>query len=176
MRVAPGATGGLAGGAGLGLPVRLGFGSGADAALSSVAASGLVQSALLAIGFGRAAARAWWLLRWAGVDDVRILDGGLSAWRARGGAVESGDVVVPESSIVLTPGHLPVVDADGRLSGLITVKNIQKRIQYPDSTKDDQGRLRCGAAVGTGPDAFERALALIDAGVDLLVDGGFCCW
>ncbi|WP_421121091.1 IMP dehydrogenase [Aquihabitans daechungensis] len=64
---------------------------------------------------------------------------------------------------------LPVVDGDGRLSGLITVKDIQKRIQYPDSTKDDQGRLRCGAAVGTGPDAFERALALIDAGVDLLV-------
>lgn len=64
---------------------------------------------------------------------------------------------------------LPVVDRDGRLSGLITVKDIQKRIQYPDSTKDDQGRLRCGAAVGTGPDAFERAQALIDAGVDLLV-------
>jgi IMP dehydrogenase len=64
---------------------------------------------------------------------------------------------------------LPVVDPEGRLSGLITVKDIQKRIQYPDSTKDDQGRLRCGAAVGTGPDAFERALALIDAGVDLLV-------
>jgi IMP dehydrogenase len=64
---------------------------------------------------------------------------------------------------------LPVVDADGRLSGLITVKDIQKRIQYPDSTKDDQGRLRCGAAVGTGPDAFERASALVDAGVDLLV-------
>ena len=64
---------------------------------------------------------------------------------------------------------LPVVDADGRLSGLITVKDIQKRIKYPDSTKDEQGRLRCGAAVGTGPDAFERAGALVDAGVDLLV-------
>jgi IMP dehydrogenase len=64
---------------------------------------------------------------------------------------------------------LPVVDAEGRLSGLITVKDIQKRIQYPESTKDEQGRLRCGAAVGTGPDAFERALALIEAGVDLLV-------
>ncbi len=64
---------------------------------------------------------------------------------------------------------LPVVDADGRLSGLITVKDIQKRIKYPDSTKDQQGRLRCGAAVGTGADAFERAAALVDAGVDLLV-------
>ena len=64
---------------------------------------------------------------------------------------------------------LPVVDADGRLSGLITVKDIQKRIKYPDSTKDSKGRLRCGAAVGTGADAFERAAALVDAGVDLLV-------
>jgi len=64
---------------------------------------------------------------------------------------------------------LPVVDAEGRLSGLITVKDIQKRIQYPDSTKDGHGRLRVGAAVGTGPDAFERAGALVDAGVDLLV-------
>lgn len=64
---------------------------------------------------------------------------------------------------------LPVVDADGRLTGLITVKDIQKRIQYPDATKDSQGRLRCGAAVGTGPDAFERAGALVDAGVDVLV-------
>ncbi|MCU1351474.1 MAG: guaB, partial [Acidimicrobiales bacterium] len=64
---------------------------------------------------------------------------------------------------------LPVVDAGGRLSGLITVKDIQKRIQYPDATKDEQGRLRCGAAVGTGPDAFERAGALVDAGVDVLV-------
>ncbi len=64
---------------------------------------------------------------------------------------------------------LPVVDASGRLSGLITVKDIQKRIKYPDATKDTQGRLRVGAAVGTGPDAFERAGALVDAGVDLLV-------
>ena len=64
---------------------------------------------------------------------------------------------------------LPVVDGDGRLSGLITVKDIQKRIQYPDATKDGAGRLRCGAAVGTGPDAFERAGALVDVGVDVLV-------
>ncbi|MCB0977711.1 MAG: IMP dehydrogenase [Acidimicrobiales bacterium] len=64
---------------------------------------------------------------------------------------------------------LPVVDADGRLSGLITVKDIQKRIKYPDSTKDGSGRLRVAAAVGTGPDAFERAAALVHAGADLLV-------
>jgi inosine-5'-monophosphate dehydrogenase len=64
---------------------------------------------------------------------------------------------------------LPVVDADGRLRGLITVKDIQKKIQYPDATKDDRGRLRVGAAVGVGPDAVERAQALVGAGVDLIV-------
>src|SRR3954467_4141564 len=64
---------------------------------------------------------------------------------------------------------LPVVDAEGRLTGLITVKDIQKRIEFPKATKDEQGRLRVGAAVGVGNDAWERAGALIDAGVDLLV-------
>jgi IMP dehydrogenase len=64
---------------------------------------------------------------------------------------------------------LPIVDADGRLKGLITVKDIRKRIEYPLATKDEQGRLRVGAAVGVGPDAFERAGALVDAEVDVLV-------
>ncbi|MBA3434311.1 MAG: IMP dehydrogenase, partial [Actinobacteria bacterium] len=64
---------------------------------------------------------------------------------------------------------LPVVDADGYLKGLITVKDISKRIQYPDSTKDEQGRLRVGAAVGVGADALERAAALVEAEVDVLV-------
>jgi IMP dehydrogenase len=64
---------------------------------------------------------------------------------------------------------LPVVDADGRLKGLITVKDISKKIKYPDATKDDQGRLRVGAAVGVGPDALERAAALVEAEVDVLV-------
>ena len=64
---------------------------------------------------------------------------------------------------------LPVVDVDGRLTGLITVKDIQKRIDYPDSTKDEQGRLRVAAAVGVGPDAVERAEALVAAGADALL-------
>jgi IMP dehydrogenase len=64
---------------------------------------------------------------------------------------------------------LPVVDADGRLKGLITVKDISKRIMYPDATKDEQGRLRVGAAVGVGSDALERAAALVEAEVDVLV-------
>jgi IMP dehydrogenase len=64
---------------------------------------------------------------------------------------------------------LPVVDADGRLKGLITVKDIRKRVEFPHATKDERGRLRVGAAVGVGPDAFERAGALVGAGADLLV-------
>ncbi len=64
---------------------------------------------------------------------------------------------------------LPVVDAEGTLKGLITVKDIQKRIQYPNATKDEHGRLRVGAAVGVGPDAEERAAALVEVGADVLV-------
>jgi IMP dehydrogenase len=64
---------------------------------------------------------------------------------------------------------LPVVDADGFLKGLITVKDIQKKIQYPLATKDDKGRLRCAAAIGVGGDALERAAALVEEEVDVLV-------
>jgi IMP dehydrogenase len=64
---------------------------------------------------------------------------------------------------------LPVVDADGRLRGLITVKDIQKKIEFPEATKDEQGRLQVGAAVGVGPDALERAQALVAVGSDVLV-------
>jgi IMP dehydrogenase len=64
---------------------------------------------------------------------------------------------------------LPVVDEHGYLTGLITVKDIQKKIQFPNATKDSQGRLRVGAAVGVGADAIERAFALAEDGVDLLV-------
>jgi IMP dehydrogenase len=64
---------------------------------------------------------------------------------------------------------LPIVDEGGRLTGLITVKDIQKRADYPLATKDAQGRLRVAAAVGVGPDALERAGALVAADVDALV-------
>ena len=64
---------------------------------------------------------------------------------------------------------LPVVDAGGVLRGLITVKDISKTVEYPKATKDDQGRLRVAAAVGVGPDAVDRAGALVAAGTDVLV-------
>jgi IMP dehydrogenase len=64
---------------------------------------------------------------------------------------------------------LLVVDDDYILRGLITVKDIMKRIQHPDACKDDLGRLRVGAAVGVGGDLRERAAALLQAGVDVLV-------
>jgi IMP dehydrogenase len=64
---------------------------------------------------------------------------------------------------------LPVVDAQGYLKGLITVKDIQKRIQYPLATKDDKGRLRVGAAVGVGAEALARAESLVAEDVDVLI-------
>ncbi|GII03214.1 IMP dehydrogenase [Planobispora takensis] len=64
---------------------------------------------------------------------------------------------------------LPLVDADGRLRGLITVKDFTKSEQYPLATKDADGRLVVGAAIGVGGDAEQRAAALIEAGVDVIV-------
>lgn len=60
-----------------------------------------------------AAARAWWLLRWAGHDDVRVLDGGRRAWRAGGGAVETSEVRPEPGDLVVEPGGRAVVDAEG---------------------------------------------------------------
>jgi inosine-5'-monophosphate dehydrogenase len=64
---------------------------------------------------------------------------------------------------------LPLVDSAGRLTGLITVKDYIKRDQYPLATKDADGRLVVAAAVGVGEDAFKRAMALVEAGVDAVV-------
>ena len=64
---------------------------------------------------------------------------------------------------------LPVVDDSGRLVGLITIKDIHKRRQYPEANKDQHGRLRVAAAIGAAGDYLDRARALIDAGVDAIV-------
>ncbi len=63
---------------------------------------------------------------------------------------------------------LPLVDDNGVLKGLITIKDIEKRVLYPNSAKDSLGRLICGAAVGITNNMMERATALVNAGVDLL--------
>ncbi len=63
---------------------------------------------------------------------------------------------------------LPIVDKEGRIKGLITIKDIIKRKQYPNACKDEIGRLRIGAAVGTGPETMERVSALVEAGVDVI--------
>ena len=62
---------------------------------------------------------------------------------------------------------LPIIDENGFLKGLVTIKDIKKRIEYPNANKDDFGRLRVGAAIGVGQ--LDRAKALVDAGVDVLV-------
>jgi len=64
---------------------------------------------------------------------------------------------------------LPIVDEDNTLKGLITIKDIEKAIQFPNAAKDSQGRLLCGAAIGISKDTQERAAALVAAGADALV-------
>jgi IMP dehydrogenase len=79
----------------------------------------------------------------------------------------------PDEAIALLAQHriekLPLVNDDGRLCGLITVKDFDKSEKYPNAAKDVAGRLLVGAAVGVGAGAFERAMALVEAGADLLV-------
>ncbi|MCB4208236.1 IMP dehydrogenase [Arthrobacter sp. UM1] len=64
---------------------------------------------------------------------------------------------------------LPLIDEAGKLKGLITVKDFDKADRYPEATKDEEGRLRVGAAIGFFGDGYDRAMSLIDAGVDVLV-------
>ena len=81
--------------------------------------------------------------------------------------------IAPEDAMALLARHkiekLPLVDDRGRLKGLITLKDFVKSDQYPNATKDDQGRLRVGAAVGFFGDSWKRAMALVEEGVDLLI-------
>ena len=81
--------------------------------------------------------------------------------------------ISPDDAYALLGRHkiekLPLVDAGGRLTGLITVKDFVKSDQYPLATKDADGRLVVGAAVGVGEDSYKRARTLVDAGCDLIV-------
>ena len=89
------------------------------------------------------------------------------------GLITAPEGIDPDSAVAIFAQHkiekLPLVDADGKLTGLITVKDFEKTEKYPHATKDDEGRLRVGAAIGFFGDAWERAEALRDAGVDVLV-------
>src|SRR2546426_1481114 len=96
-----------------------------------------------------------------------------------------GEVMTKEKLVTAQPGvtleqakeilhryrieKLPVVDERNQLRGLITVKDIEKAIRFPNAAKDELGRLRVGAAIGTGPDREARAEALVRAGADVLV-------
>ncbi|RJQ69580.1 IMP dehydrogenase [Pseudonocardiaceae bacterium YIM PH 21723] len=81
--------------------------------------------------------------------------------------------VTAEAALGLLRRHkvekLPLVDGAGKLRGLITVKDFVKTEQYPYATKDPDGRLLCGAAVGVGDDSYHRAMLLAEAGVDVLM-------
>ena len=87
--------------------------------------------------------------------------------------VTAPEGISPDDAMGLLAKHriekLPLVGPDGRLRGLITVKDFEKSERYPAATKDEAGRLRVAAAIGFFGDAWERAMALVDAGVDLLV-------
>lgn len=130
---------------------------------------------------GMAAARAWWLLRYAGVADVRLLDGGLSAWRAAGAPVESGDVEAERGDIELTWGHLPVIDADGAedfpSSGILLDARAGERYRGEVEPIDSRaghvpGALSAPTAQNVGPDAkFVPAEALRERFAALGVDG-----
>jgi IMP dehydrogenase len=97
------------------------------------------------------------------IRDVMTADGLITA--PVGTSLDEAEAILHRHRIE----KLPVVDGEGRLRGLITVKDIFKRRQFPNACKDEHGRLRVGAAVGTTPGDFERATALVDAGCDVLV-------
>ncbi len=81
-------------------------------------------------------------------------------------------VTLDEAKAILAKARkekLPIVDEEGNLKGLITIKDIEKQIKYPNSAKDAQGRLLCGAAVGITPNVMDRVDALVKAHVDVIV-------
>jgi len=83
----------------------------------------------------------------------------------KGTTLEEAEIILQHNRIE----KLLVVEKNGDLAGLITVKDILKKKQYPNAIKDKHGRLLVGSAVGTGPDTLDRANALINAGVDVLI-------
>ncbi len=102
-----------------------------------------------------------------------LLDRPLSEAMTKDGLVTAPiGTTLEEAERILAKGRiekLPVVDEAGKLKGLITVKDIHKRRQYPGANKDEHGRLRVAAAIGAAGDFLSRARALVEAGVDALI-------
>ena len=102
-------------------------------------------------------------------DDSRLIS---EVMTVEGLVTAQAGTTLEEAQIVLGKHRiekLPIVDDDFQLIGLITVKDIEKKIQYPHAAKDNQGRLLAAAAVGVGPDADDRVAALVERDVDVLV-------
>ena len=97
------------------------------------------------------------------ISDVMTADGLVTA--KAGTTLEQAQVVLGKHRIE----KLPIVDDDFHLIGLITVKDIEKKIQYPNAAKDERGRLLVAAAVGVGPGVDDRVAALVERDVDVLV-------
>ncbi len=96
---------------------------------------------------------------------ARVMTAGNLITAPVGTTLEEAEVILQKNRIE----KLPVVDKNGKLRGLITFKDIQKKKRHPNACKDKLGRLRVGAAVGVTSDTIERATALVEAGVDVLV-------
>lgn len=97
------------------------------------------------------------------IADVMTKDNLITA--AVGTTMEEAQAILRQHKIE----KLPIVDDEGYLKGLITIKDIEKSVQYPNSARDSKGRLLCGAAIGITGDVLERTRALVEAQVDVLV-------
>ena len=97
----------------------------------------------------------------------------MAKFRISGGLITAPEgITLEDAKKILAKARkekLPIVDKDGNLKGLITIKDIEKQIKYPLSAKDGQGRLLCGAAIGITANCLERVEALVNAKVDVIV-------
>lgn len=142
----------------------------------------------------QSAARAWWLLRWAGVKDVRILDGGINAWRAAGGLVDAGAHLPLPGDITLSEGHLPVLDTESTAAlpgyGVLIDARAGARYRGEVEPVDPRaghipGALSMPSADNLGPDGrflpveqlrdlFTAAGLTVGAGDDDVTVGVYC--
>lgn len=97
------------------------------------------------------------------IDEVMTKDNLITA--PEGTTLDEAQEVLRSNKIE----KLPIVDKDGMLKGLITIKDIEKAVKYPNAAKDDKGRLLAGAAIGVTEDVLDRVAALVDANVDVVV-------